>query len=231
MATVAYLRVSTDEQAQSGLGLEAQLAAIRKAVGEPTRVYQDEGLSGGTTKRPALLAALSSLRRGDTLIVARRDRLARDVAVACWIEAEVARHKARISSAAGEGTDSEEPMAVAMRQISDVFAQLERAKIKERTKGALAAKAARGEKLGGAEVPFGYRAVATDRLTKDGTTLMALVPEPDEQRAIALVRELRAEGLSLREIGTHLEQAGILTRTGKAWAAMTVKRLLDRRAA
>ena len=76
MATIAYLRVSTDEQASSGLGLEAQLAAIRAAA-TPDAVFTDDGYSGSNIERPALHAALSALKKGDVFMVAKRDRLGR----------------------------------------------------------------------------------------------------------------------------------------------------------
>ena len=57
-ASIAYLRVSTDEQANSGLGLDAQLDAIIAAVGQPDAIYRDEGYSGSNPKRPALRVVL-----------------------------------------------------------------------------------------------------------------------------------------------------------------------------
>lgn len=217
MATLAYIRVSTDEQAQSGLGLEAQLASIRKAAGEPTAVYADEGYSGGDPKRPALLAALEALRAGDTLVVAKRDRLARDTFLALWIEKEAKRRRARIVSAAGEGTDSDDPAAVLMRTLVDAFAQYERAIIGARTASALKAKRARGEKTGGT-VPFGYV------LAADGRTLVA---EPAEQAVITEVRQMRTDGWTLRAIASELESRGVLTKQGRArWHAEGVAAIL-----
>jgi len=221
MATIAYLRVSTDEQANSGLGLEAQLEAIEKATGQPTSVFRDEGYSGSNPKRPGLLGALEVLKTGDTLIVAKRDRLARDVYLSAWIEKEAKRRGARIVSAAGEGTESDDPASVLMRNMVDAFAQYERAVIAARTTAALAAKRRRGEKTGG-DVPFGYQ------LDEDGKTL---VEDTDEQLVITLVRELRDRGWTLRQIGSELERRGILTKSGKAtWNPKTVSSLLKRAA-
>jgi DNA invertase Pin-like site-specific DNA recombinase len=108
MSTIAYLRVSTDEQAESGLGLDAQLESITKAFEAPDGVFRDEGYSGKDPNRPGLTEALEALRRGDVLVVAKRDRLARDTFLSLWLEKEVKRRGARIASAAGEGTDSDE---------------------------------------------------------------------------------------------------------------------------
>ncbi len=217
MATLAYLRVSTDEQAQSGLGLEAQLAAIRRAAGEPTAVYSDEGCSGGDPKRPGLLSCLEALRAGDTLVVAKRDRLARDTFLALWVEKEAKRRRARIVSAAGEGTDSDDPAAVLMRTLVDAFAQYERAIIGARTSSALKAKRARGQKTGG-YVPFGFR------LAEDGRTLVA---DAAEKAVIAQVRQMRADGWTLRAIAADLEARGVLTKQGRArWHAEGVAAIL-----
>jgi len=221
MATIAYLRVSTDEQANSGLGLEAQLEAIEKATGRSTSVFRDEGYSGSNPKRPGLLGALEVLKTGDTLVVAKRDRLARDAYLSCWIEKEVKKRSARVVSAAGEGTDDDDPASILMRRMVDAFAEYERLLIGARTTAALAAKRRRGEKTGG-DVPFGYQ------LDEDGKTL---VEDTDEQRVITLVRELRDRGWTLRQIGSELERRGILTKSGKAtWNPKTVSSLLKRAA-
>jgi DNA invertase Pin-like site-specific DNA recombinase len=221
MATIAYLRVSTGEQAESGLGLEAQLNAIESAMGAPDEVYRDEGVSGSDPRRTGLLAALEALKAGDVLAVAKRDRLARDTFLALWIEKEAKRRGARIVSTAGEGTESDDPAAVLMRTLVDAFATYERQLIGARTAAALAAKRRRGEKTGG-DVPFGYQ------LAEDGKTL---IEDADEQRVIALVNELRERGWSLRQIGGDLERRGILTKTGKTgWNPKTVSSLLKRAA-
>jgi site-specific DNA recombinase len=222
MATIAYLRVSTGEQAESGLGLEAQLSAIESAVGAPSAIYRDEGYSGSDPRRTGLLAALEALKAGDVLAVAKRDRLARDTFLALWIEKEAKRRGARIVSAAGEGTESDDPAAILMRTLVDAFATYERQVIGARTAAALAAKRRRGEKTGG-DVPFGYQ------LAEDGKTL---VEDADEQRVIALVNELRERGWSLRQIGTELEERGVTTKTGKkTWSHTTVRKILLREAA
>ena len=195
----AYLRVSTDDQAESGLGLDAQLEAITKTYGTPDKVYRDEGFSGADPKRPGLIDALDALRHGDALAVAKRDRLARDVMLSGWIRKEVSKHGAEILSAAGEGTGADDPASVLMGQIIDAFAEYERGVIATRTKSAMDQKRQRGEYLGG-KVPFGYQLDESGRY---------LVDDPDEQRVIALIGDLRLDGLSLRQIGRELESRGI----------------------
>jgi DNA invertase Pin-like site-specific DNA recombinase len=157
----AYLRVSTDKQAESGLGLDAQRAGVTVCaarLGLPlVAVLTDAGTSGSLAieDRPVLLDAVALLKRGDVLIVAKRDRLGRDVIAVAMIERLVTKRGARVVSAAGEGTDSDDPSGLLMRRLIDSFSEYERLIIGARTRSALAAKRRRGERISGF-LPFGY---------------------------------------------------------------------------
>jgi DNA invertase Pin-like site-specific DNA recombinase len=146
MILYGYRRVSTQEQAGSGLGLDAQQTAIQavaRRMGLPlAETFTDAGVSGGLPleQRPGLLAALDALKKGDVLLVAKRDRLGRDVLNVAMFERLAERKGARIVSAAGEGTDQNDPTSRLMRQIVDSFAEYERAIIRARTRAALAVK-------------------------------------------------------------------------------------------
>src|SRR5690349_2530867 len=135
---IAYRRVSTSDQADSGLGLDAQQTMIAMAAHRlnltVVATFTDAGLSGtlGIEHRPGLADALNALHRGDTLLVAKRDRVARDAFLAVLVEREVSRKGARIISAAGEGTESDDPAAVFTRRILDAVSELERALIASR---------------------------------------------------------------------------------------------------
>ena len=229
MKAIIYLRVSTDEQATSGLGLEAQRAACLSKVpaGSGVSVFADEGVSGSTpiAERNGLPAALEALGKGDMLVIAKRDRLARDYMLAGWVDLEVARRGARLVSAAGEGTDSDDPMSRVMRVIVDAFAQYERDMIRARTKAALAAKRARGEKTGGA-IPFGHRVLATE-IDADGSCRKILVLDEGEQLAIRRMADLRAQGLGYRAIAEQVGQEGIRGRGCSRIAHTTVRRILE----
>jgi DNA invertase Pin-like site-specific DNA recombinase len=226
---IIYLRVSTEEQAASGLGLEAQRAACEakaRALGAlSVSVFADEGVSGSTpvAARAGLTAALDALRAGDLFLIAKRDRLARDYMMAGWVDLAVARSGARLISAAGEGTDSDDPMSRVMRVIVDAFAQYERDMIRARTAAALKAKRERGEKTGGA-VPFGYRVIAVET-GPDGARKI-LAPDAGEQEAIRMMRELRAQGLGFRRIAEALARRGVRGRGCSRLSAMTVRRCL-----
>jgi DNA invertase Pin-like site-specific DNA recombinase len=215
---IGYLRVSTSEQA---LGPEAQRAAIlewaRRSGAEIVGWHEDRGISGAAPidERPGLLSALADLEEleAGALIVAKRDRLARDVMVAAMIERFAAKAGARIISAAGEGTEGEDPASQLMRSMIDAFAQYERAMIAARTKAALAAKKARGDRLGGPR--FGERRDESGRFEEIAS----------EREAIEIMRALRAEGLSLREIADELTARGCQPRGGR-WHATTIMRAL-----
>jgi len=204
----AYLRVSTEQQTQSGAGLDAQEDACRRVARTLAGVYRDEGVSGktGLNKRPGLLAVIAELSKGDVLIVAKRDRLGRDPLVVAMIESAVQRKGARIVSAAGEGTDSDSPTDILMRRMVDAFAEYERLIIGARTKSALQAKKVRNERVG--HIQFGMR------LSADG---IHLEESPEEQAILHKIEALRQSGLSLRKIAEHLNRQGIFKRGNEPW--------------
>jgi DNA invertase Pin-like site-specific DNA recombinase len=218
---IAYLRVSTEEQR---LGPEAQRSSIEAwAAREGVQVaawHVDQGVSGGSDlgNRPALLAAIAALREhgAGLLVVAKRDRLARDVVIAATVERAAAQSGARVVSAAGEG-NGDAPADAFMRTVIDGAAAYERGLIRARTKAALAAKSSRGERVGA--VPFGFA------LAVDGVRLEA---DPAEQGVLAVVRELRAAGLSQRAIAGELAARGLVSRTGQAFGQTQVARMLSR---
>lgn len=220
LVAVAYIRVSKEEQK---LGPEAQLAAIeawaRSAGVTLAAVHTDQGVCSVTPidERPALVAALASLREhaAGALVVAKRDRIARDVVLASLVERAVASAGAAVVSAAGEGNGTA-PADQFMRTVIDGAAQYERALIRARTKAALGAKRAKGEKTGG-DAPYGFA------LAVDGKRL---VPVDEEHVTIARARALAAAGLSLRAVAAALAGDGRVSRTGRPFAAMQIARML-----
>jgi DNA invertase Pin-like site-specific DNA recombinase len=221
LVAVAYIRVSKDEQK---LGPEAQRASIEAwAAREGVSVaswHVDQGVCSVTPieGRPALLGALAALREhgAGVLVVAKRDRIARDPGLTASIEHAASEAGAVVRSSAGEGNGST-PADEFMRGVIDSAARYERALIRARTKAALAAKSARGERVGA--VPFGFA------LAADGVRLEA---DPAEQGVLAVVRELRAAGLSQRAIVGELVARGLVSRTGQAFGQTQVARMLSR---
>lgn len=220
LVAVAYIRVSTEDQK---LGPEAQRATIEAwAAREGVHVAAwcvDHGVCSVTPvdERPALCAALVALRDhgAGALVVARRDRIARDVVLAAGIERAAGGAGARVVSAGGEGNGTA-PADQFMRTVIDGAAEYERALIRARTKGALAAKRAKGEKTGG-DAPYGYA------LAPDGVHLVAV---ETEQATIARARVLSAEGRSLRAVAAVLAAEGHVSRLGRPFFAAQVARML-----
>ena len=217
-----YTRVSSRSQANSGLGEEAQHAAC---MTEAARLslpvagsYYERAVEGDTplADRPALLALIGELRRGDVVLVARRDRIGRDVIVIALIGREIERRGARIVSAAGEASELEGPSGALIRTILDAVSAYEKALIALRTRAALRALRARGKRAGA--LPYGFTA------SEDGT----LTPEPTQQRALALALELRASGSSWRAIAARLNEEWYPTqKKGGRWSVSNVRSVVE----
>ncbi len=213
------MRVSTEDQ---NLGPEAQRSALEAwAAREGVRIaawHEDHGVSGAAPveSRPGLGAALTALRElgAGVLVVAKRDRVARDVVIAATVGRAAAAAGARLVSADGTGP-GDTPADEFMRTVIDGAAAYERGLIRARTKAALGVKKARGERVG--EVPYGYRVAADAR---------ALEENPAEQAVLAQVRELRAAGRSQRAIASDLAAAGLLSRAGKPFGQTQIARML-----
>ncbi len=229
---VAYLRVSTDEQAASGLGLDAQRHACELWAGREgcpvVGPFVDE-MSGAAplARRAGLLDALAALESGDVLIVAKRDRLGRDPIAVAMIESAAGRKSCRIISAAGEGTADDDPSSVLMRRMIDAFAEYERLIIKARTRAALAAKRRRGERTG--PTPFGMALVDDGRRSRKGNLPVSLVADPAESAVVAEVKALAAAGRSIRAIAAELDARGIRPKSGgPKWAPSSILGLIRR---
>lgn len=220
MIAIGYARCSTRRQAESGLGLAGEEAAIREHCASKgwtlAAIHRDEGLSGSLPidKRPGLLLALSELGDGDVLVVKDRSRLARDPLVSMLAERLAAGRGARIVSCAGEGSDLDGPTGTLIRAILDAVAQFERAQGQMRTRAAMAQRRQRGLYCGG-PVRYGYR--------REGPNL---VEDEDEQSAIRFAQDLHARhGSTLAGVATELDRH-YTTRTGTPWHPQQVARLL-----
>lgn len=216
---VIYLRVSTEEQANSGLGLESQEARCRAwalANGfEIVAVFVDAGASAKTLRRPELEKALAALRPGRLLLAYKIDRLTRSLMDFPLLAERVEDAGAELATVE-ERFDTSTAMGRAMLSIVLVFSQLERELIAERTTAALRAKRDRGERLG-AE-PLGYRRGDAGELIED----------PEELATLLRIGELRSEGRTLEAIAETLTAEGRPTKRGGTWAKETVRKLLLR---
>lgn len=205
---VAYYRVSTQRQGQSGLGLEGQQQAVR-AFCQPAESFT-EVESGKNNNRPELAKAIAACKRlGATLVVAKLDRLARNVAfVSTLMESGV------------EFIACDNPTANRLTvHILAAVAEDEARRISERTKAALQAAKARGVKLGNT------RNLITSAAPIARAANVAAA-ERHKAEVLPVARQLRDAGRTLSEIADILTGRGLLTRRGKAWSATAVMRLL-----
>ena len=153
VGVIGYCRVSTAEQADSGLGLDAQRGAIEAECvrrGLPlVAVVTDAGLSAKTLDRPALAEALARLEGGEAsvLMVSKLDRLTRSVHDATGLMLRADRDGWGLV-ALDVAVDTTTPAGAAMAQVLAVFAELERRLIGQRTRDALAVRKAQGVRLG-----------------------------------------------------------------------------------
>src|ERR1700738_3282226 len=204
---VAYYRVSTDRQGRSGLGLEAQEAAVRGYLGAAAPIAEfTEIETGKRNDRPQLQAALALCRkRKARLVIAKLDRLSRNLAfIAALMDSGV------------EFVAVDNPHANRLTlHILAAVAEHERHMIADRTKAALQAAKARGVRLGrnGADrLAPAYRAVANERARQ-------LAP---------VLTELMITGISDRRMAAELMARGIPTPNGAKWHGKTVRRIIDR---
>jgi len=220
---IGYVRVSTEGQAKEGVSLEAQQRKIEAwCVAndfELGGVFVDAGLSGKRAdNRPELQNALSAVTQSKgVLVVYSLSRLARSTKDTIQISERLDKAGADLVSLS-EKLDTTSAAGKMVFRLMAVLAEFERDQVYERTIAALAHKKSKGERVG--KIPFGFN------LAADGVMLLE---NPDELRAVELIRELKAEGYSLRAIAAELDSAGIPTKDGKGgWRHTTVQSILSR---
>lgn len=233
MKLAAYLRVSTDKQAEEGNGLDVQERMIRAWVKrnkhELVSLHTDAGLSGTlpAEDRPALAAVLAAVRAGevDGVIVRDLDRLAREVTTQEAVLADLWRRPDVEVFAVTTGLvardDPDDPMRTAMRQMMGVFAGLERRMLVKRMRDGRKAKAARGGHAVGRPA-YGWRAEGSE-----------LVPVDAEQMILRRILRLHKAGNSTRAIAAALNADPAVgpTKAGAEWSSQVVSRILARPAA
>lgn len=224
MQTVGYVRCSTHEQVESGLGLDAQRQRIRQYCGfqklDLVETIEDAGVSGGKplAKRVGgqrLIAALKGGKRA--VVVLKLDRMFRNAGdclttVEWWDKLGVALH---VIDLGGNAIDTTSAAGRFMLVVLAGAAEMERNLTRERTRSAMAVKRANGQRVGA--IPYGYD------LAADGSTL---VPSPLELEVIADMRTMRARGWTLEAVAEELTERGVPTKTGKSrWTHQAVARI------
>lgn len=220
---IAYVRVSTEEQANEGVSLEAQEARIRAYCQmrglELADVIVDAGVSAGKPLESRdggkrVLDAIRS-RKAHAVVALKLDRLFRNCAdclmvVESWDKAGIALHLVDLG---GQAVDTSSAMGRFFLTVMAGAAELERNQIRERTAMAMAHKAKKGEYCGG-EAPYGFHA-------SDGR----VVPNQAEQDVIRRVISARASGASLRDIELRLASDGVTNRKGRPLALTQIAKL------
>lgn len=216
MQYISYYRVSTDRQGRSGLGLEAQQAAVERFIGDHDVIVSSftEIESGRQDERPQLATAMQACREhGAVLLIGKLDRLSRSVAfIARLMESDVKFIAADMPDA--------DPFRL---HIEAALAEEERRRISARTKAALAAARARGVTLGG------YRGFTPDDAQRRrGRETASSRAQAFRSRVIPMIRDMQARGvITLRSIAKELNAQHITTARGGKWQANTVRRLLE----
>ena len=216
-SVVAYCRVSTDQQVDSGLSIEAQreqLVSFTIASGlELVGLSIDAGISGAKdeTERPGLREALTTITEGraDALVVSKRDRLARDMSLAGYIETTIKRAGAELIVL------DEQDVSPITRCVMQMVAQIERELASQRTRLAMKALRDQGKHCG--STPYGYTIV-------DGK----LEPKAGEIEFVRRIVELREQEMTLTDIAAYLTSSKVPTRRGGRWGAEQVRSILER---
>jgi len=220
---VGYVRVSSKEQADEGVSLDAQRAKLDAYAQlydlDLVAVLADEGKTAGDLKRPGVQQALCMLRDGeaDAILVYHLDRLTRSTAdLAHLLDDYFSKERWQLMSV----TQQLDTRTAAGRMVIGILGnvlQWQREDVGEKTSVALRHKMAKGEAVGG-PAPFGFRKV--------GTEVKVLEAIGDEQVIITEARRLRDGGLSLRKIASKLEASGHLSRDGRPFLAEQVRRMV-----
>jgi site-specific DNA recombinase len=219
-AAVIYTRVSTSDQVTEGVSLDAQRARAQAwAAGNGFEVHPyvfcDAGISGKrTTNRPELQRALDTVcaARGNALVVYSLSRLARSTRDAINLAERLAKAGCDLVSLT-ERIDTTSASGKLTFRLFAILSEFERDLVSERTRAALAHKAARGERVG--QIPFGKRLVGD----KD------LVDNPAEQATMGEMATMRSRRASWRAIADDLNARGIHTKTGRRWTWQTCRKI------
>jgi site-specific DNA recombinase len=224
--TIAYLRVSTDKQADRGVSLDAQRAKVKAYAElydlELHEVIVDAGESAKTLDRPGLQRALALLKAGEAaaLLVVKLDRLTRSVRdLGALVERYFAPGKFALLSV-GEQIDTRSAAGRLVLNVLASISQWEREAIGERTATAMQHKVSLGEYTGGS-VSYGFRLAADGR---------HMETDREEQAVIAQARRLRAAGRTLRDVAIELDRRGMRSRTGSVFGPKQIRQMVAQEA-
>ena len=219
---IGYVRVSTTEQADKGVSIEAQSEKLRAYAKlfdlDLVDIVVDAGQSAKSLDRPGLQRVLASLKskQADGILVVKLDRLTRSVGdLDALIQSYFSERAGKLLISVSDHIDTRSAAGRLVLNVLASVGQWERESCGERTRDALKHKKNQRQRVGA--VPFGFA------LASDGKSL---VEDASEQEALQIVRELRAQGLSLRKMVDELNNQGVPTAQGAKWHLATVQRAL-----
>lgn len=217
MNVAAYVRVSTDKQADKGYSIPEQTERVKAYCKAKewnlAKIYTDGGFTGSNMERPALQQLINDIKAYDIVLVNKLDRLSRSQKDTLYLIQDVFAPNGVSFVSMQESFDTSTPIGIAMVGILAAFAQLERSQIKERTKMGKEARKKKGLWHGGVNIPTGYD-------YKDGI----LIPN-EEAEQIRLIFDLYLKGTSIRDITRYLS-AHYTTRYTSWNYVGTVRRIL-----
>ncbi len=202
MSFYGYVRVSTEKQASEGQSLGAQETMLRGLAmmneGELAAIFREEGVSGSVhlQDRREGAALLAVLKKGDTVLATRLDRLFRSALDALQSLADFQKRGVRVIF--GDIGDTDSTNGKLMLTILAGVAEAERNILRERIRAVKRVQSGRGRYLGG-KIPFGHE------VTEDGDLILT----PEGEAALAEMRRLKAGGLSLRAIAQRMNAQGV----------------------
>lgn len=216
---IGYVRVSTQKQVSEGLSIEAQTAKIQQWASlndyDLIHLFIDEGISGkNVINRPKLNEALSLLKKDMAFVFYSLSRVSRNVIDTITIGEHIRKAGADMVSLS-EKIDTTGAAGRMVFNMIAVLNQFERDQVSERTKMVISYLRENDKVY--SHVPYGF-----DRVEKD------LVINPDENKQIKYMIQLREEGYGYRKIATTLNKADIKSKHGGKWYAKTVEQVVQR---
>lgn len=220
LRVVGYVRVSTDKQAEKGIGLKVQRRKVRTYAElhdlELVELIEDDGHSAKSLDRPGIQRALQMLEQGeaDALLVMKLDRLTRSVRDLGDLIDRFFLDGRHFLMSVEESVDTKSAAGRFMLGILSLVSQWEREVIAERTKAALQEKIRRGEYEPG-RPPYGFK-------LENGRRVVV----PEEQKIVRIVKLYRGKGWTLRRIAQLLTEQDYMNRKGRAFDPRQVSRML-----
>ena len=216
---VGYLRVSTDMQEESGLGLDSQKDQIKTyadSKGIEIVGWYSDTASGAShvDDRDGLSALVKNLEPNQSVLVAKRDRLSRDLMLSLWIEKEISRVHCTLESCDGAG-NGDSPTDVLLKNLILAFGEFERNMISERTRAAMK-ELGKKRKLG--RPSYGYK------YDENGIP----VEDPKTYPSLLRIKELHAEGHNPNKIARIMNSEGHRSSTGKDFSRSSMNLIICR---